>query len=364
MTTAPPGTSTPSPQRRLVAACCECSDDGKCSPSSSPPSSPCSPSTSRNNNHATAAPGIRFRASLPAVLAKLLSLLALATFLSAAVHDSAKSATSLRHSKLTDRAAAAAAGANNHHQHRYPPFTPPWFCHGSPCPPFDALASPSPDAYAVRRYRGPQTWARVRNISVSTYEAAYAAGWLALAAYARGDNAEGRRLNSAGVPTLVSFHATGDDFARAEDRYDVSMFLAPELGPDGETPVPPPRPSSPEVEIETVDEAGEGEGAMVAYVVQFGGFATGRASLANAARLALALERDGLPYLSRRMELAVYDPPTRLAQRHNEVWLLEEEPPSAGEEGKSSAARKVRKSRRSAGDDGGAAAAAATAFAA
>ena len=310
------------------------------------------------------------------MLAKLLSLLALATFLSAAVHDSAKGATSLRRSSRLSNGAAA----------RRHPFAPPWFCHGSPCPPFDALASPSPDAYAVRRYRGPQTWARVRNISVSTYEAAYASGGLALAAYARGDNAEGRRLAaSAGVPTLVAF-ATDAGFSAAEDRYDVSMFLAPELGPDGSTVIPPPRPSSPEVELETV--GGEEDGtAAVAYVVQFGGFATGRASLANAARLALALERDGLPYVGRRMELAVYDPPTRFAQRHNEVWLLEPRPAPPGSEeggegeeegergegvgggggrrGKAkgadgrSATRKVRKSRKSAGDVG-----VATAFAA
>ncbi len=71
------------------------------------------------------------------------------------------------------------------------------------------------------------------------------------------------------------------------------------------------------IEVET--------GEKTIYVVQFGGFATGRASLGNAARLALALERDGLPYVKRRMELAIYDPPTRFAQRHNEVWLLEEE---------------------------------------
>ena len=294
-------TSTPSPQRRL-AACCECSDDGNCSPSS--PSSPRSPSSTRNNT----APGIRFRASLPAVLAKLLSLLALATFLSAAVHDSAKSATSLRAAKLSNKT----------------PFSPPWFCHERPCPPFDALASPSPDAYSIRSYRGPQTWARVRNISVSTYEAAYAAGGLALAAYARGDNAEGKKLTaSAGVPTLVSFSTDGD-FSTAEDSYDVSMYLAPEIAPDGTTVIPFPAPSSPEVTLEV--EKGE----RTAYVVQFGGFATGRASLANAARLALALERDGLPYVKQKMELAIYDPPTRFAQRHNEVWLLE---PLSSEEG-------------------------------
>ena len=314
MTTA---SSTPSPQRRL-AACCEggtTSDDddnaGKCcSPAS--PSSPSSPFPTRSSS----TPGLRLRASLPALLAKLLSLAALSIFLSAAVHDSAKSSNNLKVLK------SAAASSKT-------PFVPPWFCHERPCPAFDVLASPSPDSYSVRRYRGdPQrrTWVRVSNLNVSTYEAAYAAGGLAIAAYTRGDNAEGRRLTSlAGAPTLVSF-STDDDFSSAEDSYSVSMFLATELGPDGTTVVPPPQPSN--------SSSAEGEGRMTIevetgektiYVVQFGGFATGRASLGNAARLALALERDGLPYVKRRMELAIYDPPTRFAQRHNEVWLLEEE---------------------------------------
>ena len=299
--------STPSPQRRL-AACCEYSDDGNCSPSS--PSSPFSTSPPPRN----APPGSRFRASLPAALAKLLSLLALATFLSAAVHDSARSSRSVRASKRLFGNGAAA------------PFAPPWFCHERPCPPFAALASPSPDAYSIRRYRGGQAWASVRNINVSTYEASYAAGGLALAAYFRGDNAEGRKLtSSAGVPTLVAFRSTTTDFSSADDSYDVSVFLAPEFGPDGTTVIPPPLPSSPEIELEVQ------ESERTAYVVQFGGFATGRAALANAARLALALERDGLPYVMKTMELAIYDPPTRFAQRHNEVWLLE--PSEEGEEG-------------------------------
>lgn len=301
MTTA----NTPSPQRRLAGSPCSCSDDDNCSPCS--PASPCSTSSS------TCAAGIRFRTSLPALLAKLLSLLALAAFLSAAVHDSAKRGNSS--SGMSLRALAiprALAGAQR-------PFSPPWFCHDRPCPPFAVLASPSPDSYAVRKYRAKQTWVSVKSINVSTYEAAYAAGGLALAAYVRGDNAESRKLTPlAGVPTLVSFSTNGD-FSAAEDRYDVSMFLAPELGPDGKSAIPPPQPSSAEVTIEIQERT------RTAYVVQFGGFATGRASLANAARVALALERDGLPYVSGKMELAIYDPPTRFAQRHNEVWLLEPE---------------------------------------
>lgn len=312
-----------------MAAPCDGSDDGNCSPSS--------PSSTSNSSSTPA--GIRFRASLPAALAKFLSLLALATFLSAAVHDSAKSGSgsgfSLRALKSSDRA----------------PFSPPWFCHDRPCPPFSALASPSPDSYSVRKYRARQTWVSVRNINVSTYEAAYAAGGLALAAYVRGDNVEARKLTAlAGVPTLVSFSTNGD-FSLAEDHYDVSAFLAPEFAPDGTTAIPPPEPSSEEVTIKVQARA------RTAYVVQFGGFATGRAALANAARLALALERDGLPYVRGKMELAIYDPPTRFAQRHNEVWLLEPEGGGEEEEGGGEVVEKKKKnkmngSRKDGGDVG------------
>lgn len=231
-------------------------------------------------------------------------------------------------------------------QQQLKPFSPPWFCHGNPCPAFDDLPSPSPTLYSVRRYRRGASWARVRGINVSTYEAAYAAGSLAIAAYARGDNEEGRRVPSTsfGAPTLVAFHPTDGSFSRAEDRYDVSEFLSPESSPDGKSVVPFPRPSPSsssggggggfdlEVEIDQGDGGGGGaKERTTAYVVQFGGFATGRTTLSNAARLALALERDGLRYSSGEVVLALYDPPTRLAQRHNEVWLLGTEGEEGGE---------------------------------
>lgn len=57
------------------------------------------------------------------------------------------------------------------------------------------------------------------------------------------------------------------------------------------------------------------------YVSMFGGFATGGSTLNAALRLALALTTDGIKYDKTHFYYGMYDPPTRLFGRHNEIFF-------------------------------------------
>ncbi len=58
------------------------------------------------------------------------------------------------------------------------------------------------------------------------------------------------------------------------------------------------------------------------YVSAFGGFATGGSTLNAALRLALALKTDGKSFDSTQFYYGLYDAPTRLFGRHNEIFFI------------------------------------------
>lgn len=58
------------------------------------------------------------------------------------------------------------------------------------------------------------------------------------------------------------------------------------------------------------------------YVGVFGGYATGGSILNAALKLALALKTDKLDYDTKEFFFGLYDSPTRLFGRHNEVFLV------------------------------------------
>lgn len=58
------------------------------------------------------------------------------------------------------------------------------------------------------------------------------------------------------------------------------------------------------------------------YVSVFGGFATGGSTLNAALRLALALKTDGKEFDSTQFYYGLYESPTRLFGRHNEIFFI------------------------------------------
>jgi hypothetical protein len=154
-----------------------------------------------------------------------------------------------------------------------------------------------------------------------------------------------------GAPTLVVLRPTGPDYAGLQPEFTIAAYLPPgpataaaaataagkmhggggvggRVGTPATTTaatttmaaVPPPlllfpAPTDDGVFLATRPPA-------TTYVLPFGGFARGGVALANAARLALALTRAGTGFRAGApFSLALYDPPTRWAGRHNEVWV-------------------------------------------
>jgi hypothetical protein len=58
------------------------------------------------------------------------------------------------------------------------------------------------------------------------------------------------------------------------------------------------------------------------YVGEFGGYATGGSILNAALKLALALTTDGVEYRKEQFFFGLYDSPTKLFNRHNEVFFM------------------------------------------
>ena len=161
-------------------------------------------------------------------------------------------------------------------------------------------------------------------------EVALAEGVLMLERYARGANAANATVPR-GAPTIVILRPTSDSYAGLRPAFTVAAYLPP-------TPPPPPAPATGKKGGRAVAAAAAAappfpaptdEGvsltprpAAATFVLPFGGFARGGVALANAARLALALTRAGTPFTAGApFGLALYDPPTRWAGRHNEVLI-------------------------------------------
>lgn len=166
------------------------------------------------------------------------------------------------------------------------------------------------------------------NITAINAEVALAEGVLLLERYARGANA-GDASVPRGAPTLVVMRPTGPDYAGLTPAFTVAAYLPPlegggarggggggkKGGPALPDPAPFPAPTDPGVVLTPRPPAHT-------FVLPFGGFARGGPALANAARVALALTRAGVPFQAgAAFGLALYDPPTRWAGRHNEVWV-------------------------------------------
>jgi hypothetical protein len=173
-------------------------------------------------------------------------------------------------------------------------------------------------------------------------EVALAEGVLMLERYARGANAANATIPR-GAPTLVILRPTSDTYAGLHPAFTVAAYLPP-LPP----PPPPPVAGGGKAGGRAGGRAGGGGGApapspllaaafpaptdpgvalaarpaALTFALPFGGFARGGVALSNAARLALALTRARIPFqVGGAFGLALYDPPTRWAGRHNEVWV-------------------------------------------
>ena len=212
---------------------------------------------------------------------------------------------------------------------------PPSFCHGLQCPEYATLATAK--AYDLRRY-APSLWvstvvtgasydAAVNQVSRSPLPLAApracprvrdaltlqrAQGFNRLFAYIGGANAAGAKVP---MTAPVAVDVAPGAGPTCGSNFTVSFFV-----PQGAAPAP--APTSAEVFFTQLP-------VRDVYVASFGGWANQQKVIAKAAALSQALAEAGVSVDAQDegFTVAQYDSPFRLADRHNEIWLLAPAPP-------------------------------------
>jgi hypothetical protein len=180
----------------------------------------------------------------------------------------------------------------------------PDFCGKSDCPRFKT--DEHTDNYDVRTYEKSK-WATTV-VNDTKYELAYTKGTTRLMKYFKGGNEKDESIDLT-TPTLVFVPLKEEkDNGETERCYQFSYWL----GEDHQEE--PPQPTDAEVKIEEFDE-------ITVYVRVFSGFASEGSIVKEAKALRDLLKDDDQDFDEHMASLAVYDPPTRLLNRHNEIFL-------------------------------------------
>ncbi len=183
----------------------------------------------------------------------------------------------------------------------------PWFCHGINCPQF---TNSSVDGIEVREYKA-NLWTSTQVEGISLDDA-METGFQRLFDYISGANEDTKSVDmTAPVLTEVSPGAGPN----CNTTFKVSFFVPFEYQPPNN---PPPKPTSPLVFTETIP-------AQKVAVKSFGGMAKEQKMISETALLeeeiqkSKNLEKD--PNAGESWWAAGYDPPFRVSDRHNEVWV-------------------------------------------
>jgi hypothetical protein len=156
----------------------------------------------------------------------------------------------------------------------------------------------------------------VRSYADSTWVTTNTSGGLAVAVttasvpllrYVKGKNDEDRSVG-VGKPVLVGLFPTAK-FAELSDNKTVAFYLTEDAKDTA------PKPDDEDLYI--IEKPDDTE----VIVRSFGGFADEEKALKEAGKLAQALDEDKIQYVGDAFFLAIYDPPTTLTDRHNEIWF-------------------------------------------
>ncbi|KAK9811330.1 hypothetical protein WJX72_001947 [[Myrmecia] bisecta] len=187
----------------------------------------------------------------------------------------------------------------------------PWFCHDADCPSFQVDKRVG-DYYEIRSY--PETkWAGIIEAG-SKFELAISKGFASLYRYFDGANDQSKKMPM--TEPVLSRIKPVNGFRTSETNYTISFYLLDEFQKQD-----PPKPTNNAIKVFTLP-------ASKIYMTAFGGFATEGAILKTAAGLLEHLKKDKLPVQEDYFYFASYDPPTRIKERHNEVWFLSKAPGS------------------------------------
>ena len=180
-----------------------------------------------------------------------------------------------------------------------------WFCHGIDCP--DYVQDNSTDVET--RVYGTYSWTStvVEGMDLTDAENE---GFMRLFDYIGGDNADNAPVDMA-APVLNEI--TPGQGPACNTTFKISFFVPMAYqGPD--TPSPP-VPSDSAVFTEDIQQ-------MTVAVAEFGGSDKQENVLRHAAKLAEQVDAsDEMEALGETFFFAGYDPPFRVTNRHNEVWI-------------------------------------------
>ena len=185
-------------------------------------------------------------------------------------------------------------------------FEAPWFYHGLDGPEF--TQSMVDNNVETRKYGG-NLWASTK-VMTNSIEEADNIGFNRLFDYISGANAAKAAID---MTTPVLMKVTPGAGPNCNSTFIVSFYVPNKYQQSG-----PPAPTNPDVFIQTISP-------LSVAVNEFGGFATDKEEIAKAAALSQqvaaskAVKAD--PAAGDSWWKAGYDPPFRVTNRHNEVWV-------------------------------------------
>ncbi|XP_041951074.1 heme-binding protein 2-like [Alosa sapidissima] len=159
--------------------------------------------------------------------------------------------------------------------------------------------------YEIRTYEA-ATWVSV-TLKGTQGDAVMKEGFGKLFKYIQGENDKKVKMDMT-APVTGRVEPSADP--ASESSFTVSFFIPQEHQAD------PPTPSSPDVVIENRPE-------ITVFVRTYGGFTNDQTVRAEHLKLVESLRRDGVQFCEEPFYRVGYDPPFKLTNRRNEVWLLQ-----------------------------------------
>ncbi|KAK7495530.1 hypothetical protein BaRGS_00013228 [Batillaria attramentaria] len=175
----------------------------------------------------------------------------------------------------------------------------PDFCNKLDCPEFTVIKNEK--TYQLREYVATK-WVSTNSVGIS-FDAAQYTDFERLFQYISGKNAKGQKI--AMTAPVIDRIIPGPGPA-CESNFTMSFFVSPKEGQ-------PPQPTDKTVFLSSMPK-------MRVYVRSFGGFASEKKWIEEAAALADAL--GSAAYVKDYYYTAGYNSPFQLTNRHNEIWFL------------------------------------------
>jgi len=182
-----------------------------------------------------------------------------------------------------------------------PAFKKPKFCHDLNCPEFKVIEETKD--YQLREYSG-SSWVTTSMTGVD-YDSAGSRMFMKLFRYISGENDAKKKIEMT-CPVIV--RVIPGQGPTCENNFTMSFFNIPD--------VQPPTPTEDDVYISDLPK-------LRAYVRSFGGFASMKDWIKEAAELAATLPSDA-KYVKDFYYTGGYDAPFTLFNRHNEIWFIAE----------------------------------------